>query len=177
MSRLRRIADRDRIFFVTTNLRPGTTPLNPAERSVILRQLVQQRADRDFLVFGYVVMPTHVHLLLTPDRTGLVDTMHRLKRFSGQKIKTQRRIDAPIWQPRFFDFVLRRVGDFWEKLDYMHENPVEARLVARSVDWRWSSAQQYCSSRPLEKEESLILCADKIDLPLDRGALLNPVWR
>jgi putative transposase len=176
VSRLRRIADHDRIFFVTTNLSPKTSPLTSAERDLILQQLSRQRADRDFRLFGYVVMPTHLHILFAPDRLGLVDTVHRLKRFSGAEIRTRRKLSKPIWQPRFYDFVLRRVHHFWEKLDYIHENPVAAKLVPRSVDWRWSSARQYSSNRPQEEIDGLRLRVDRIDLRQDRDALLNPVW-
>lgn len=176
VSRLRRIADRDRIFFATTNLRPGISPLTVTERDLILGQLSRQQADGDFRLFGYVVMPTHLHLLLAPDRLGLVDTMYRLKRFSGQEIKTERRLHVPIWQPRFYDFVLRRVGDFWGKLDYIHENPVAAKLVVRGVDWPWSSAAQYCPSEQRKRPQSLPLPVDEMDLPQDRTSLLNPVW-
>jgi len=91
MSRLRRIADRDRVFFVTTNLASGIQPLTAAERDLVLTQLAQQRADNDFFLFGYVAMPTHLHLLLAPERRGLMTSMYRLKRFTALCIAHGRR--------------------------------------------------------------------------------------
>jgi putative transposase len=173
MSRLRRIADRDRIFFVTTNLVRGVRSLSPAERDLILLKLEAQRVRCDFCLFGYVVMPTHLHLLLAPDQSGLIDIMRRLKRFTAQRIAKDRDQEGALWQARYFDFVLRRVADFWDKLEYIHENPQEARLVDHASAWSWSSAAQYEKGAPV-----CILKVDRIDLPADRNALLYPApWR
>ncbi len=46
---------------------------------------------------------------------------------------------GPFWQPKYFDNIMRRVRDFWAKLEYIHNNPVAAGLVANAGDWRWSS--------------------------------------
>jgi putative transposase len=181
VSRLRRIADRDRIFFVTTNLALGVAPFAPSERDLILAQLSRQRADRDFRLFGYVVMPTHLHLLFEPERLGLISIMYRLKRFSGQEIAARRESGGAIWQARFYDFVLRRAGDFWDKLDYIHQNPVAAKLAERNRDWRWSSACQYARDvRDVRvgdaPESDRVLLVDKVNLPLERNARLHSVW-
>jgi len=172
VSRLRRIADRDRVFFVTTNLAPGVGVLAPIERDIVLEQLNRQRTAGDFLLFGYVVMPSHLHLLLAPDECGLTTAMYRLKRFTAQNILKHRRSRGAIWQARYFDFILRRVGDFWGKLEYIHSNPVEAHLAAKPEDWRWSSAVHY------ERSGTPPVQVDLVDLPADRNAWLYPApWR
>lgn len=172
VSRLRRIADRDRIFFVTTNLASGVAPLAAAERDVVLRQIARQHAAGDFLLFAYVVMSDHLHVLLAPNGCGLTDAMYRLKRFTAQEIVKRRRSRGALWQARYFDFVLRRVGDFWDKLEYIHSNPVEGQLVKRPEEWRWSSAAHYLgagtSPTPI----------DSVNFPADRTAWLYPApWR
>ena len=172
VSRLRRIADRDRVFFVTTNLAPGVPVLAPAERDIVLVQLKRQHTAGDFLLFGYVVMPSHLHLLLAPDQCGLTTTMYRLKRFTAQEIAKRRRARGAVWQARYFDFILRRVGDFWDKLEYIHNNPVEAPLLKRPEEWRWSSAPHYSGSGipPVP--------VDSVNFPSDRTAWLYPApWR
>ena len=65
MSRLRRIEDTDRIFFITTNLHPSARPLNPNERDIVLDWLGKVRTRYKFLLLGYVVMPDQP--LLVPD--------------------------------------------------------------------------------------------------------------
>jgi len=76
-----------------------------------------------------------------------------------------------FWQPRYFDFILRRVGDFWDKLQYIHENPVHAKLVASPEEWPWSSVLDYAK----KPGDGMI---DAIDLPAERSSLLWPApWR
>jgi putative transposase len=138
----------------------------------VLRHLDQQRAKGDFLLFGYVVMPTHLHLLLMPQGRGLSATMHALKRLTAEDLLRIREIRGPIWQARYFDFVLRRVHDFWDKLDYIHQNPVVAGLVSRPDQWHWSSATQYARSGVAP------VALDIVDFPADRDAFLWPApWR
>jgi REP element-mobilizing transposase RayT len=148
VSRLRRIADCDRIFFITTNLLDGVPPLSADERTIVLDQLKRQRADAEFWLFGYVVMPTHVHLLLMPNAKGMSAIMHRFKRFTALELGNCRAHNRAVWQPRYFDFALRQPADFGEKLEYIHNNPVEAHMVHSAADWPWSSAAHYLKSAP-----------------------------
>ena len=172
MSRLRRIADQDRIFFVTTTVAPDRDLLSPQERDLLLEQVARQHTAGQFLLFGYVVMQDHLHLLVAPTDYGLAATMREFKSCSGQQLARLRRSRGPVWQARYFDFILRRVGDFWNKLEYIHNNPVEARLVQRPEDWPWSSAGHY------ERTGATPVSVDAVDLPADRAAWLYPApWR
>jgi putative transposase len=98
MTRLRRIEDRDRIFFVTFNLARRTTPLSPPERDLILSSLQEVRGPRGFLVFAYVVMPDHVHLLLSPQRDSLVRIIRDLKSNTGFPMAKERNSRGLVWQ-------------------------------------------------------------------------------
>jgi putative transposase len=172
MSRLRRIVDRDRIFFVTTNLTRAVPTLSPRERDLVLEQLRRQHTQGDFLLFGYVVMPGLLHLLLMPLGRGLTGSMHALKRITAEKLMRRRGCSGPVWQARYFDVILRRVRDFWEKLEYIHDNPVAAGLARRADQWQWSSAA-HCM-----RSGGPPVCVDVVDLPADGGAILWPApWR
>jgi len=96
MTRLRRIETQNRFFFVTTNLREGVTPLSSAEYSLILAVLAQQQSRGQFFLFGYVVMPTHVHLLLYPRHSDLSRIMRDFKSRTGYEIAQARGIRGPI---------------------------------------------------------------------------------
>jgi putative transposase len=167
VTRLRRIADHDRIFFITVRLGRGIKPLYPSERDIVREYIAAERAADTFFLFGYVVMPDHLHLLMAPFRAGLQAGMHRLKMRTGRRIRGIRSESGPFWQPRYFDFILRRAGDFWDKLEY----PVDAKLVASPEEWRWSSASHYARKSP----DGMI---DAVDLPAERNELLWPApWR
>lgn len=172
MSRLRRIEQCDRIFFVTTNLSRNVACLSPSERTLVLEILDVCRARMGFKIFTYVVMPDHAHFLLDPGSTTLTSLMRDFKSKTGLRVNAHRATHGPLWHSRFFDFVCRRVRDFSQKAEYIHRNPVEAGLAKCPDEWRWSSAG-FC----LQGKQA-ILVPDKIDLPADGDTLLWPApWR
>ena len=172
MTRLRRIEVSDRIFFVTTNLARNIAPLAIVERNLILATLVAQRQRGDFFLFGFTVMPTHVHLLFSPHNKDIVRIMRDLKSRTGYEIARTRGARGPIWQERYFDTIVRRVHNFWQKLEYIHRNPVEAGLVMNQEDWEWSSYRHY-----IKKGEGLITL-DPAEFSSDPDHFLWPApWR
>jgi len=172
MSRLRRIEQADRIFFVTTNVAKGVPSLSPVERDLVLRMLGETRATDKFLLLGYVVMPDHAHALLAVLSGSLVDIMHRWKFRAARAIQKARCKHGSLWQARYFDFICRRTRDVANKLDYIHENPVGAGLVSRPDEWRWSSAGFYA------KTSAPLVVPDIMDLSGDPDELLwSAPWR
>jgi len=105
-----------------------------------------ERARRwyGFYVTGFVVMPEHVHLLLSePERSNLAVALQMLKQIVSQKLNEH--ATNPFWQPRYYDFNVYREQKLMEKLDYMHQNPVRRGLVTRPEDWTWNSARHYAT--------------------------------
>ncbi len=95
-------------------------------------------------VSGYVVMPEHVHLLLSePERGSLAVALQMLKQIVSQKLG--RRNHGPFWQTRYCDFNVWTKEKRVEKLRYMHRNPVKRRLVEKPEDWEWSSFRHYAT--------------------------------
>jgi putative transposase len=52
-----------------------------------------------------------------------------------------------FWQARFYDFNVYREKKRKGKLDYMHRNPIQRRLVAHPKDWPWSSCALYAKGK------------------------------
>jgi putative transposase len=130
---------------------------SPKSRDCLLDILEQVRRKYRFVVLGYVVMPEHVHLLMSEPETGTPsDVMRVLKQRSARALLPRRKRrdprqrvlfeDAqrmPFWQVRFYDFNVWTAKKRVEKLNYMHQNPVKRGLVAKPGDWRWSSSRFY----------------------------------
>ena len=92
-----------------------------------------------FVVAGYVVMPEHVHLLVSePERGLLADALKAVK----LSVAVQRR-ERPFWQKRYYDFNVFTEEKRVEKLRYMHRNPVARGLVEEPEDWAWSSFRHW----------------------------------
>jgi putative transposase len=172
MSRLRRIEQQDRVFFVTSNVARGAPNLSESERDLVLGSLDQTRTAQPFLLFGYVVMPDHVHALFGVLAGSVSNIMHAWKRTSAESIQKARGKHGAIWQARYFDFICRRRRDIANKLDYIHQNPVVAEFVSRAYEWRWSSAGFY------SKHGKPMVVPNVADLSGDPDELIWPApWR
>jgi REP element-mobilizing transposase RayT len=92
-----------------------------------------------------MVMPDHVHLILTP----LTDPEHRrlfplhsilrgIKGYSARIINDRLRIRSTIWQEESFDHVLRSSESLDAKIAYIVENPVRQGLVSIPQEYQWT---------------------------------------
>jgi putative transposase len=116
-------------------------------RNVFEASLEQVRRQYGMLVYGYVVMPEHVHMLVDePEHGTLARTMQSLKQSASRTLAL--RAEDPFWLPRYYDFNVWGEHKFVEKLRYIHRNPVERGLVAKPEDWQWSSFRHYLSGEP-----------------------------
>jgi putative transposase len=100
------------------------------------------RQSSGMCVYGYVVMPEHVHLLVNePERGHLAQVLHSLKQSVARTLAL--RATDSFWQVRYYDFNVWSEHKFVEKLRYIHRNPVSRGLVERPEDWQWSSFRHY----------------------------------
>jgi len=129
-------------------------------RNLFVQALGKIRERYEFLLVGYVVMPNHVHLLISESANAtpsvilkvLKQRVSRDLRKRGRLVSTrQMQLAFPkgegnlprFWQPRFYDFNVWSKKKLREKLEYMHANPVTRKLVAHPKDWPWSSWSFY----------------------------------
>ena len=121
-------------------------------RLVFEQTLETLRVRHSFYAFGYVLMPNHVHLLISePQHHLLANTMRALKTQTSKKLK-QKRIQ--FWQRRYYDRNIITQREFVEKLRYIHCNPVAEGLVENPEDWPWSSYRHWLTGEagPVEIE-------------------------
>jgi putative transposase len=104
---------------------------------------VMQKGERELRYFdlhGFVVMPNHVHLLITP-KVPLPRIMDGLKGASARKANLiLSRTGQHFWQDESFDRWVRDAKEFEWIRAYIERNPVIAGLVSTAKEWRWSSA-------------------------------------
>jgi putative transposase len=112
-----------------------------AARQIFETCLESIRRRYQVVIAGYVVMPEHVHLLLSEPQRGLLAR-------SVQALKlavASQSVERPFWQPRYYDFNVHSEKKRLEKLHYIHQNPVERGLVEKPQDWLWSSFRHLCN--------------------------------
>lgn len=107
-------------------------------------QMEAVRQQFQFAIIGYVLMPEHVHMLVSEPRSDLLAVALQVL-----KQQTSRRLgkhsEAQFWQRRYYDFNVWSEEKTREKLRYMHRNPVRRGLVANPEDWPWSSFRHYAA--------------------------------
>ena len=111
----------------------------PAARDLFEEALQKVHLRYRFQVVGYVVMPEHVHLLLSEPGKDLLAVGLQALKLAVSKRSTQR----PFWQRRYYDFNVFTEEKRTEKLYYMHANPVKRGLVDKPEDSPWSSCRYY----------------------------------
>jgi putative transposase len=113
-------------------------------RDLLLSVLEAMRERYRFAVIGYVVMPEHVHLLISEPQIGNPSTVvQAVKLGFSQRWSAKTGFSGHFWQRRFYDFNLWSQRKEVEKLKYMHRNPVVRGLVADPADWPCSSYRSY----------------------------------
>ena len=113
-------------------------------RAIFVAALERVRRTYGLCIYGYVIMPEHVHLLVNEPEVGtLAQAMQSLKQGVARRLAL--RAADPFWQERYHDFNVWSERKFVEKLRYIHRNPVHRGLVARPDDWRWSSFRHYAT--------------------------------
>ena len=115
---------------------------SPEARDFFLSVFEQVRRSYVFDVIAYVVMPEHVHLLISePERGDPSVVMKILKQTVSRKLLPTN--GTRFWQPRFYDFNVFSEQKQNEKINYIHNNPVTRGLVSSPEEWRWSSYRAY----------------------------------
>src|SRR5512133_2027371 len=131
---------------------------DPVLYELFLEKLECVRNRFSFRLYGYVLMPEHVHLLLSePDHGTLADALHSLKlsvsKAAHRQCPTFAKLTwglsssdhSHLWQSRYYDRNIRDHEEFREKLRYIHRNPVKRGLCARPESLPWSSFLHYAT--------------------------------
>jgi putative transposase len=156
---LKRITGRGDLHFITFccyQRRPLLA--SPRARNLVVQILKEVRARYHFALVGYVVMPEHIHLLMSESPCAAPSTILQVfKQRLSRRLRRKRRAPAGqltlqfpmqqamprrFWQRRYYGFNVYSAAKVIEKLHYMHANPVKERFVKHPGDWPWSS---WCS--------------------------------
>ncbi|MGA8743699.1 MAG: transposase [Terracidiphilus sp.] len=94
----------------------------------LLRETILHYCDNGYSLHAYVIMPDHLHLLITP-KGSLERAIQLIKGGFSFRAKREFAWKSDIWQPGLSDHRIRDEEDWKNHLGYIRRNPVEARLV------------------------------------------------
>jgi putative transposase len=167
----RALAPGGRYFFtlVTEKRQPI---FNDAATVAVLREAFRTvRASRSFEINAIVILPDHIHCIWTLPpldadyaiRWRLIKTWFTKHCDRGLlipvKASKQRKKQQAIWQNRYWEHLLRDDLDFERHVDYIHYNPCKHGLVAKPIDWKYSSFHRFVSRGMLAPDWC---CSEKI---------------
>jgi len=129
-------------------------------------------AHKDLEVYGYCLMPSHVHMIVSSPTGQLSNIMRDLKKHTSLKIMEAIQLNSQESRKEWMLAMFKEAGDiksntsryqFWQheshpiellsnemmqqKLDYIYNNPVVAGFVDNPMDWKYSSAGDYCGKK------------------------------
>lgn len=158
-------------------------------RDIVINSLEYCIKNKGMILYGYIIMSNHIHLIVQSDQGKLSDLIRDFKKFTAKSIldqiknstesrkewmlerfklaaqNHQRNKDYQFWQYGNHAEEIYSNKFMWSKLDYIHLNPVRAGLIEKASDYIYSSASNYNGKHGLleiEKADNPIV--DTLDL-------------
>ena len=162
------IRDQSKAHFITATVVDWVDVFSrKAYRDCIIESLDFCIKNKGMVLYGFVIMSNHIHLIIQSDKNKLSDLIRDFKKFTAKtilhKIETEPESRAD-WMLKRFEFACKshsrnekyqfwQYGNhpeeifsekfFWSKLDYIHLNPVRAGIVVKASHYLYSSASNY----------------------------------
>ena len=144
MGRIGRRVRQAGVYFVTTDTwQKHPLFINTVLANIVVEQILSCRERGFYKLHAFVVMPDHLHVLLTPGETTTIEkAMQMIKGGSAHRMGLEKPNKFPVWHAGFHDRWMRDVEEYRGAKKYIEQNPVEAKLVEKPEDYNFSSASQ-----------------------------------
>lgn len=116
-----------------------------------LKVIQEERTKWPFKLISYVLMPDHIHMVVNPSDGEIIRLMQILKSLTSKAIISAASGESfnnasgvsQIWQQSFKAMPLWSNWMIWQKINYIHSNPLKKGLVRSVGDYRWSSYRSF----------------------------------
>ena len=145
----------ERTFFVTSKTDQGKALLQSERMATLLFNVIRDYvAAGKFVVHDFVVMPNHVHLLVTLDESMSIEkAVQLIKGGFSYRAKKELGFPSEIWQKGFSEVRIPDRESFLQHRSYIEQNPVKAGLVDSLEKFPYSSAYLKQQKRAAAKAE------------------------
>lgn len=129
-------------YFVTINSSDKRQILQSTRMAHLLSAvLLHYRNNGKFELHEYVIMPDHLHILLTPVRDITLEKVVQLIK-GGFSFQAKRKLgfNGEVWQESYYDRRVRNESEYQAFRGYIHQNPVKRGLVSNAKEFTYSSA-------------------------------------
>ncbi|MEO6638378.1 MAG: transposase [Ginsengibacter sp.] len=137
-------------------------------RYIVIESLQHCQAEQGLIVYGWCVMSNHVHLIISAKENNVSDVLGNFKKFTSKKIVAAILNNPSESRKEWMVKIFKEAGElnsrnsnyqFWrqdnepkiiytpefarQKLEYIHNNPVDAGIVEKAEEYVYSSARDY----------------------------------
>jgi REP element-mobilizing transposase RayT len=162
------ISEQDELHYVTFQIVKWVDIFTrQVYRDIVIDSLKFCQQHKGLEIYAFVIMSNHIHLLIRSDNSKLSDTIREFKSFTAKKMLETIHSESESrkeWMLNLFEFAAKKhkrneKHQIWthenhaeivysnpfmdSKINYIHENPVRAGIVARSEEYLYSSARNY----------------------------------
>jgi len=164
-----RIFETEYPYFMTCTI-VGWLPIftRPSAVNIVLDSWRYLQRKREFKLLAYVILENHLHIIARAPE--LADVMQRFKSFTAlriielleshgeemllsqlQKHKLSYKTESQhqVWQEGSHPQQIQSDEMMWQKLQYVHDNPIRRGYVDDALAWRYSSARNYAGQAGL----------------------------
>ena len=136
-----------RTYFITTVTASRRRLFQAEQNAMLLIDVLQtQRCKGNVAMHAFVIMPDHVHLLLTPaHEVSLEKVMQLIKGGFSFRLKSK----TDVWERSYDSRRIQDASDFNGRLHYIHQNPVRAFKVTSAELYPFSSATRHAQLDPM----------------------------
>lgn len=163
MSKIKRVYQHGGTYFITVVIADRANALLTTNIDLLKQSITRTRKTHRFKLIALCVLPDHFHMLVTlPENEADISTRVRLIKFEFTRSLNSLELQtSPVWQPRFWDHLIRDEADLHQHINYIHHNPVKHKLVNQAVDWPYSTFHRFVEKGVYEPNW------DSVDVDLD----------
>jgi REP element-mobilizing transposase RayT len=178
-----KISDKGAVYFITCTVVNWVDVFTRKQYVEIVIDSLNFCVDnKGLIIYGYVLMSNHLHLLVQAKEENLSDIVRDFKKFTSQSIiraiednKNESRRNWMLWlfkvagsdnsnntkyqfwKPDNQPELCYELKFMWQKLNYMHNNPVAAGVVYKAEEYIYSSAADYFNGKQVGKVKVALL--------------------
>ncbi len=175
MSRKYKFHDNDKLYFISfATVNWIDVFVREEYMQVIIESWKHCQEKKGLEIYGWCIMPSHVHMIIGSKRDKLEDIVRDMKKHTSMELKEVIKNNVHESRKEWIIWMMERAGNkngnnkdwqFWqqhnkpleitgqqmfdEKMLYIHQNPVQAGFVTKEEDWKYSSARDFCGMRGL----------------------------
>jgi len=182
MSEKYKVRNREGIYFITITVIDCVDLLTRKQyKDVIIDSLKYCKEQKGLIVHAFVIMSNHMHLIVSAkEAVKLQDVIRDFKKFTSKKLieaiehinesrrewllkkfafaaqRIKRGVNYKLWQDGFHPIELQTGEMVMQKLEYIHNNPVEAGIVNEQEHYVYSSAVNYTAKNGILDVEFVV---------------------